>query len=52
MIIHNNIDGLLNYLYSKILGMSSAEREVAYAHIRRELRDPGVHSMYSLYGTH
>ena len=48
MMVNNFLEALLNYLYSKLLGMSKEECEVAYAKIRKELRDPKIHPMYTL----
>jgi hypothetical protein len=39
------LEGMLNYLYSKILGMSPEEINVICARIRNQLRDPKVHCM-------
>ena len=49
MMVDEFLEGLLNYLYSKILGMSKEEIAVACAKIRSQLRDPKVHTMYTLY---
>jgi hypothetical protein len=48
MMLVDWLESMLNYLYSRMLGMSDAERAATYAKIRSELRNPRLHSMFSL----
>jgi hypothetical protein len=48
MMVDEFLEGFLNYLYSKHLGMSKEEIDVSCAKIRKQLRDPKVHCMYTL----
>lgn len=48
MMVDEHLEGFLIYLYANILGMSKEEIDDACAKIRKQLRDPEVHCMYTL----
>ncbi|KAI1393036.1 S-adenosyl-L-methionine-dependent methyltransferase [Hypoxylon trugodes] len=45
--LDRDIEGYLNYIWTKVMGWSTEEIAVYAAHLRRELRSPNIHAYYA-----
>jgi hypothetical protein len=46
LMLNEGIEGIVNYLFGMVLGMSKEELTVTCAKIRKQLKDPKCHAMY------
>jgi hypothetical protein len=48
MMLDENLEGVVNYLFGHHLGMSKEELDVVCAKVRNQLKDPTCHIMYPM----
>ncbi|KAK3323198.1 S-adenosyl-L-methionine-dependent methyltransferase [Cercophora scortea] len=46
LVLETDIEGYVLYMWSAVMGWTKEETQVYIAHLRRQLRDPNVHSWY------